>query len=73
VCTQTSVTIGPSPGARWPQDVRHGTDAWETEYGKRNGIESFNARIKDPVYGALDPPQDGDVSGAAPQRSCSPR
>jgi hypothetical protein len=59
----TSVTIGPSPGARWRQDVRYGTDAWETEYGKRNGIESFNARIKHPVYGALDSPGRRRVRG----------
>lgn len=63
VCTQQSITISPTPGAKWRQDIQYGTDAWQTEMGKRNGIESFNAGLKRTQYGALDSPGNRQVRG----------
>ena len=54
VCTQKSITIGPSPGAKWRQDIQYGTEAWRREMGRRNEAEHFNADLKSAIQGALD-------------------
>ncbi len=54
VCTQKSITIGPSPGAKWRQDLQYGTEAWRREMGRRNEAEHFNADLKSAIQGALD-------------------
>ncbi|MCB0964032.1 MAG: hypothetical protein KDA98_12150 [Acidimicrobiales bacterium] len=63
VCTQQSITISPSPGAKWRQDLQYGTQAWHVEYAKRNGVESFNAQLKKQHRGALDSPGRRQVRG----------
>ncbi|UXN26547.1 hypothetical protein N8D74_06615 [Curtobacterium flaccumfaciens] len=48
VCNQHSVVFPPTAGAKFLQDLRFGTEAWDLLYSRaRNFIESTNAFIKD--------------------------
>jgi len=68
LCTQTAITIAPSTGARYRQDLPYGTPAWHTRYATlRNTIEGLNGYAKDPAHQALAQPARRRVRGIAAQ------
>jgi hypothetical protein len=68
ICTQTAITIAPDTGARYRQDLPHGTPAWHARYAtRRNTIEGLNGYLKDPAHQALAQPGRRRVRGIAAQ------
>lgn len=53
VCTQQSITIAPTVGAKWAQALQFKTEQWQAVYGMRNTVESWNAYLKDEAHGAM--------------------
>jgi hypothetical protein len=68
ICTQTAITIAPSVGARYRQDLPYGSPAWHKFYATlRNTIEGLNGFVKDPARQALAQPARRRVRGIAAQ------
>jgi len=66
ICRQTAITIAPDTGARYRQDLPHGTPAWHARYATlRNTIEGLNGLIKDTAHEALAAPARRRVRGIA--------
>ena len=56
-CSQQSVTIPPEAGAKFGQELLHGSAEWHTAYSRLRSInEGFNGYVKDPALEALDDP-----------------
>jgi hypothetical protein len=67
-CTQASVTIAPSAGAKLDQDLIFESEEWTARYNTlRNTIEGFNGFVKDGSKEALDEPERRRVHGVAAQ------
>ena len=67
-CSQQSVTIPPEAGAKFGQELLHGSAEWHTAYASlRNTNEGFNGYVKDPAHEALDDPARRRLHGVAPQ------
>ena len=63
---QTAITIAPDLGARYRQDLPHGSPAWHARYATlRNTIEGLNGYVKDPARQALAQPGRRRVRGIA--------
>jgi hypothetical protein len=68
LCRQTAITIAPDIGARYRQDLPHGSPAWHTCYATlRNTIEGLNGYAKDTAHHALAQPGRRRVRGIAAQ------
>ena len=68
VCTQRTITIAPSVGARHFQERPFGSPEWQEAYAKgRNAIEGMNGYVKDPSHQALAAPARRRVRGIAAQ------
>jgi hypothetical protein len=68
VCTQTAITIAPNIGARYRQDLPHGTETWRRRYATmRNTIEGLNGYIKDPAHETLAAPARRRIRGITAQ------
>jgi hypothetical protein len=68
ICRQTAITIAPGTGARYRQDLPHGTPEWHTRYATlRNTIEGLNGYAKDPAHEALAQPARRRIRGIAAQ------
>ena len=68
LCRQTAITIAPDTGARYRQDLPHGSPAWHARYATlRNTIEGLNGYAKDPAHQALAQPARRRVRGIAAQ------
>jgi hypothetical protein len=68
ICRQTAITIAPDTGARYRQDLPHGTPTWHARYATlRNTIEGLNGYAKDPAHQALAQPGRRRVRGIAAQ------
>ncbi|MGO9192908.1 MAG: hypothetical protein ACLP8X_31265 [Streptosporangiaceae bacterium] len=66
LCRQTAITIAPDLGARYRQDLPHGSPAWHARYATlRNTIEGLNGYVKDPARQALAQPGRRRVRGIA--------
>jgi hypothetical protein len=65
-CRQAAITIPPSAGARYRQDLPYGTPAWQARYAAlRNTIEGLNGFVKDSAHEALAQPARRRVRGIA--------
>ena len=61
-----AITIAPDLGARYRQDLPHGSPAWHARYATlRNTIEGLNGYVKDPARQALAQPGRRRVRGIA--------
>ena len=68
VCTQRTITIAPSIGARHFQEHPFGSPKWAETYAKgRNAVEGMNGYLKDPSHQALAAPARRRVRGIAAQ------
>ena len=68
VCTQRSITVAPSAGARHFQEHAFGSPKWAETYAKgRNAVEGMNGYVKDPSHQALAAPARRRVRGIAAQ------
>jgi hypothetical protein len=66
LCRQTAITIAPDIGARYRQDLPHGSPAWQKAYATlRNTTEGLNGYAKDPARQALAQPGRRRVRGIA--------
>lgn len=67
-CSQQSVTIPPEAGAKFGQELLHGSAEWHTAYSRLRSInEGFNGYVKDPALEALDDPARHRLHGVAQQ------
>jgi hypothetical protein len=67
-CTQQSVTVPPSTGAKFYQELLFESPEWEFAYHSlRNTNEGMNGYIKDPAHEALDDPGRRRIHGVAAQ------
>jgi hypothetical protein len=67
-CSQQSVTIPPEAGAKFGQELLHGSAEWHAAYATlRNTNEGFNRYVKDPAHEALDDPARRRLHGVAQQ------
>jgi hypothetical protein len=68
ICQQTAITIAAGIGARYRQDLPHGSAAWHARYATlRNTTEGLNGYAKDPAHEALAQPGRRRVRGIAAQ------
>lgn len=68
ICCQTSVSLPPSAGAKYRQDIQFCTEKWHEMYAAaRNTIEGFNGYIKDGAHEALADPTRRRIRGRAAQ------
>jgi hypothetical protein len=68
LCRQTAITIAPTTGARYRQDLPYGSPAWHTRYATlRNTIEGLNGYAKDPAHESLAQPARRRIRGIAAQ------
>ena len=67
-CTQQSVTVPPTAGAKFHQELRFESPEWKFAYSSlRNTNEGMNGYIKDPAHEALDDPGRRRIHGVAAQ------
>ncbi len=67
-CTQQSVTVPPSAGAKFHQELLFESPEWKFAYNSlRNTNEGMNGYIKDPSHEALDDPGRRRIHGVAAQ------
>jgi hypothetical protein len=67
-CTQESVTVPPSAGAKFHQELVFESPRWKFAYNSlRNTNEGMNGYIKDPAHEALDDPGRRRIHGVAAQ------
>ena len=67
-CTQESVTVPPSAGAKFHQELVFESPEWKCAYNSlRNTNEGMNGYIKDPAHEALDDPGRRRIHGVAAQ------
>ena len=67
-CTQESVTVPPSAGAKFHQELLFESPEWKFAYNSlRNTNEGMNGFIKDPSQEALDDPGRRRIHGVAAQ------
>jgi hypothetical protein len=67
-CTQQSVTVPPSAGAKFHQELMFKSAEWEFAYNSlRNTNEGMNGYIKDSAHEALDDPGRRRIHGVAAQ------
>jgi hypothetical protein len=68
VCLQQSVTLPPNEGAKFAQELPHGSPEWHATYATlRNSIEGMNGFIKDGAREAVDDPERRRIRGVAAQ------
>jgi hypothetical protein len=67
-CTQQSVTVSPTAGAKFHQELVFESSEWKFAYNSlRNTNEGMNGYIKDHAHEALDDPGRRRIHGVAPQ------
>ena len=67
-CTQQSVTVPPTAGAKFHQELLFESPEWDFAYHSlRNTNEGMNGYIKDPAHEALDDPGRRRIHGVAAQ------
>ena len=67
-CTQQSVTVPPSAGAKFQQELVFESREWKFAYNSlRNTNEGMNGYSKDPAHEALDDPGRRRIHGVAAQ------
>jgi hypothetical protein len=72
-CTQESVTVPPSAGAKFHQELVFESPEWKFAYNSlRNTNEGMNGYIKDPAHEALDDPGRRRIHGWRPRACPSP-
>jgi hypothetical protein len=68
VCVQQSVTLPPEEGAKFAQELPHGSPEWHATYTMlRNSNEGMNGFIKDGAREAVDDPERRRIRGVAAQ------
>ena len=67
-CTQRSVTIGPTPGAKLAQALAYGTEEQKFVYSTlRNSVEGVNGYVKDGAHEGVGDPSRRRILGVAAQ------
>ncbi len=67
-CTQQSVTVPPTAGAKFHQELVFESPEWKFAYNAlRNTNEGMNGYVKDPAHEALDDPGRRRIHGVAAQ------
>jgi hypothetical protein len=68
ICAQQSITLPPSAGAKYTQDLLHESEKWHGVYSTlRNSVEGVNGFIMDGAREAVDDPERRRIRGVAPQ------